>query len=79
MDKILKITTLESMIIHYSHACVIRTPLPLDLYKNFQLWKQLHKNGNIIICGNNSPLLSTPDIECLSLLIPPQPPVTKMY
>lgn len=79
MDKILKITTFESMIIHYARACVIRTPLPVEMYNNFQIWKQLHKNGYIILCGNNSPLITTADIECLSLLNPPQPPVMKMY
>jgi hypothetical protein len=81
MDKIQKIITLESMIIHYGHACVIRTPMAVDLYKNYKIWTQYYKNGQIILCGNNMPLLSSTDVECLALLNQQQPqtPVMKMY
>lgn len=80
MNNIQKIITLETMIIQYSTKCLIRTPFPLEMYTAFGNWKQLHRNGNIILCGNNSPKLSLDEIECLALLNRPAPaPVMRIH
>ncbi len=67
------------MIIQYANSCVVRTPLPPELFGNFPIWNQLYTNGNIVVYGNNTKQLSPQTIECLALLNRPQDsPAMKM-